>query len=780
MNKNRLNPKFFKLFLAFMAVSIVQAHAQQVISGKVLDEENQPLPYANVVLLSLPDSTFVTGTISDEKGIFSLSGQGQGKLLRISSVGYTTIYRACETGEIGVISMVPDAKLLDEVVVKGYLPVTRAKGDAMITTVAGSVLEKAGSGNQLLDKIPNVSAENGKVNVFGSGTAVVYVNGRRMRNTSELEQLSSDDIQSVEVVSNPGARYEAEVKAVVRIVLKKKQGEGFGFRNVTGVDYKYDWSENEQVDMNWRKGGLDLSGRVAAGNMYNKFKKELIQDSYLENHWQQRSDFVNDIHSYNFTGMLSANYQMNERHSLGVRYEYDRKPKATLDTDANTEVTRDGDFYEQTATTMHSNGQSYSHNLNLYYAGKLKDWRLDFNADGSWGKNKEPAVARESTRGVEGDDERTVTSLSRYDNTLYAAKLILSHPLAGGEVSVGSEYTYTDRTNFYQNKEGILSGDDSEIEENAVALFADYSRKFGKVYAQAGIRYEHISSDYYEQGGRVDDQSRTYDHVFPSASLSFPIKRVQVQLKYRASISRPRYSMLRSNIYYANRYTYEGGNPLLRPALMQDISMNIVYRWISFYAGFCHNKDAYVAYTRAYSDELPTVGINTFKNVDDYNEIDASLNLSPIVGIWHPRWSLSFSQTWFPAETPQGRREFNHPLGSFSWRNGFSLPGDFLLNADLHYMTEGHSENIELLKDRWWANLTLGKSFLKNRLSLQCMVVDLFNTRRSPLMLYSGVRTSMHDEHMRRSFSFTFRYNFNVTKNKYKGTGAGTEQKRRM
>lgn len=772
--------KFFKLLLAFMAISIAQAHAQQVISGKVLDEQKQPLPYVNVVLLSLPDSTFVTGTTSDEKGMFSLSGQMQGRLLRISSVGYTTVYRICKVGDMGIVSMMPDARLLGEVVVRGNLPVTRAKGDAMITTVAGSVLEKAGSGNQLLDKIPNVSAENGKVNVFGRGTAVVYVNGRRMRNASELEQLSSDDIQAVEVVSNPGARYDADAKAVVRIVTKKKQGDGFGFRNVTGVSYKYDWSENEQVDLNWRKGGLDLSGRLIANNVYNTFKKELVQDSHLENHWQQRSDFVNNVHSQNFMGMLSANYQVNERHSLGVRYEYSRKPKGTIDTDMDTEVSCDGDFYEQTATTMHSNGRNYSHSLNLYYVGKLKDWTLDFNADGSWGKNKEPAIARESTRGVEENDERTVTSLSRYDNTLYAAKLVPSHPLAGGEVSVGSEYTYTDRTNFYQNEEGILSGDDSEIKEDALALFADYSRRFGKVYAQAGIRYEHISSDYYEQSERVEEQSRTYDHVFPSASLSFPVKKVQVQFSYRASISRPRYSMLRGNIYYANRYTYEGGNPLLRPALMQDLSMNVAYRWISLYVGFSHNKDASTAYTRAYSDELPTVGINTFKNVDAYNEVNASLNLSPTVGIWSPRWNLNFSQAWFPAETPQGRREFNHPLGAFSWRNGFSLPGDFRLDADMHYMTAGHSGNIELLKDRWWANLTLGKSFLKERLSLQCVVVDVFNTRRSPLMVYSGVRTAMHNEHMRRSFSFTLRYNFNAAKSKYKGTGAGTAQKRRM
>ena len=80
----------------------------------------------------------------------------------------------------------------------------------MVTTVTGSVLEKAGTGNDLLDKIPGLSANNGSVNVFGSGKAEIYINGRKMRNSSELDQLSSENIKSVEVLRNPGARYDAQ------------------------------------------------------------------------------------------------------------------------------------------------------------------------------------------------------------------------------------------------------------------------------------------------------------------------------------------------------------------------------------------------------------------------------------------------------------------------------------------------------------------------------------------------------------------------------------------
>ena len=172
----------------------------QTISGKLVDEQNQPLPYANVVLLSLPDSAFVSGTISGEDGSFTLDATSENQIVRISSIGYKTVFKPVSPANIGIVQLVSDAQQLGEVVVKADLPKTRVKGNAMVTTVTGSVLEKAGTGNDLLDKIPGLSANNGSVNVFGSGEAEIYINGRKMRNSSELDQLSSDNIKSVETV----------------------------------------------------------------------------------------------------------------------------------------------------------------------------------------------------------------------------------------------------------------------------------------------------------------------------------------------------------------------------------------------------------------------------------------------------------------------------------------------------------------------------------------------------------------------------------------------------
>ena len=237
----------------------------QNITGKVLDEQNQPFPYVNV-LLQKADSSYIAGTITAEDGTFTLKSTPDGKLLNLSFVGYKTICKEVTSENMGVIQLLPDDLLLSEVVVKAELPKPEYKGDALVTSIQGTVLEKAGTAEDLLDKIPNVTAQDGNVVVFGRGTPEIYINGRKMRDASELEQLTSDQVKSVEVVSNPGARYDASVKAVIRIYTKKIAGEGFGIDNRAVATHreKYGMSYYDQFNFNYRKNGFDLSGMLYA------------------------------------------------------------------------------------------------------------------------------------------------------------------------------------------------------------------------------------------------------------------------------------------------------------------------------------------------------------------------------------------------------------------------------------------------------------------------------------------------------------------------------------
>ena len=134
--------KIGKALLLLCSLTSAGEIAAQTVSGKLIDENKQPLPYANVVLLSLPDSTFVTGTVTAEDGTFSLNTTTPNQLVRISSIGYNTVYKPVQPANLGVIQLTSDTQQLGEVVVKADLPKIRVKGDAMVTTVAGSIIRK--------------------------------------------------------------------------------------------------------------------------------------------------------------------------------------------------------------------------------------------------------------------------------------------------------------------------------------------------------------------------------------------------------------------------------------------------------------------------------------------------------------------------------------------------------------------------------------------------------------------------------------------------------------
>lgn len=249
------------LFMLVCTFSSLEVSAQ-TITGKLIDENSQPLPYANVVLLSLPDSTFVSGTISGEDGVFTLETTSKNQIVKISSIGYKTVYKPTVPTNIGIVQLVSDAQMLGEVVVKGNLPVTRMKGDAMVTSVENSVLSKVGSANDVLTKIPGITKKQDTFEVFGKGTPLIYINGRKLHDLSELEQLNSDEIKKVEVIRNPGSRYDATVKAVVRIQTIKRQGDGFGFNLRSSYYQSKNTDLIEQANFNYRHDNLDIFGSV--------------------------------------------------------------------------------------------------------------------------------------------------------------------------------------------------------------------------------------------------------------------------------------------------------------------------------------------------------------------------------------------------------------------------------------------------------------------------------------------------------------------------------------
>ena len=614
-----MNKRTLITFLCFSAITPMMA---QDIKGKIVDEKGEPLAFANVVLLNRQDSAFVKGVVSGEDGHFAIDSACNNGIIKVTSVGYKTAWKDCTGENAGVIKMVADSKVLGEVVVKSFQPKTILKNGGMTTTVAGSVLEKAGTMEHLLDRIPNVSAQNGNIKVFGRGEPIIYINGRQMRDRSELDRLSSDNIKSVEVIANPGARYAASTKAVIRITTKKIQGDGFGFDATTegSYDEKKNMGGYARLNLYYRRNGLELGAYAYGSKQSSPDEKDLQQMTYLDKtlNQQDRTRWKNKTET--FSSRLNASYQFDDNNSLGASISFLRNPK--LQTDGKTEgsVLRDEVLTETTTYIRSEFGQNSNWSSNIYYVGKIGKLGIDFNTDWFWSKGNNRNNIDEHYQEVNSEiQNQLVSSTTSKYNRLIASKMVLSYPLLGGDLSVGGEYSFTNRnTNYTIIPNTLADNVIDRIKEGMVSAFVTYNRDFGKLNMEAGLRYENVDFKYYDDSQYMAEQSKTYGEWFPSLSLSMPIGNVQMQLSYAADINRPNYWVLRSGVQYSNHYTYETGNPFLVSEISRNISYDLAYKWLTFNLTYEHVSDPIYQTVEIYKDNA-TIGLMRMINGKSYN-----------------------------------------------------------------------------------------------------------------------------------------------------------------
>lgn len=774
-----MNKRTLITFLCFSAITPMMA---QDIKGKIVNEKGEPLAFANVVLLNRQDSAFVKGVVSGEDGHFAIDSACNNGIIKVTSVGYKTAWKDCTGENAGVIKMVADSKVLGEVVVKSLLPKTILKNGGMTTTVAGSILEKAGTMEHLLDRIPNVSAQNGNIKVFGRGEPIIYINGRQMRDRSELDRLSSDNIKSVEVIANPGARYAASTKAVIRITTKKILGDGFGFDATT--EGSYDEKKNAggyaRLNLYYRRNGLELGAYAYSSKQSSPDEKDLQQMTYLDKtlNQQDRTRWKNKTET--FSSRLNASYQFDDNNSLGASISFLRNPK--LQTDGKTEgsVLRD-EVLTETYTSIRSEfGQNSNWSSNVYYVGKVGKLGIDFNTDWFWSKGNNKNNIDEHYQEVNSEiQNQLVNSTTSKYNRLIASKMVLSYPLFGGDLSVGGEYSFTNRnTNYAIIPNTLADNVIDRIKEGMASAFVTYNRDFGKLNMEAGLRYENVDFKYYDDGQYMAEQSKTYGEWFPSLSLSMPIGNVQMQLSYAADINRPNYWVLRSGVQYTNHYTYETGNPFLVSEISRNISYDLAYKWLTFNLTYEHVSDPIYQTVEMYKDNA-TIGLMRMINGKSYNNVTSTLNLQPTFGIWHPMLSAMVEKQWFELETRDGQY-LNKPVAMFRFNNTFDTKWA-MFSVMMTYITKGYEENHYIYKPMFNTDLSIYKSFLKDCLTFQLYVNDVFGTNDSHIIgKYGKLKETIFDEFSTSKISLTVRYKFNTTRSKYKGTGAGDSQKNRM
>ncbi len=766
---DKSNPKEKKIFVE------CTHKTERHLTGTIIDEQGQPVAYANIAILNPADSTLISGGVSNASGYFAIPYEQEKVLARISYVGYKTIYKICNQPIVGTIRMQPESYKLNGVEVKGQRPLVRMKDDAFVTTVEGSYLSKMGTGADVLGHIPGVLRDGGNIEVIGRGKPLIYINGRQMRNENELAQLSSDQIKDVEVVMTPGAKYDATVKAVIRIKTIRPVGEGFSFnsRTVAGVNhYVYGL---EELNMNYRMGGLDIFGMAEYENRRSRQTNDSRQDTYLQNHYQQNSL----MHYYNknqmLAGKLGFNYMLNDNHSIGMTYTVTSRPNSQT-SDYFTTMLIDKQTDDQITGRGKVDGDDIQHIISGYYAGQTGKWSLDANADVLLQKqNSDNLTFEDATQG----DDRTVTTCNDVKNRLYAAKFVAGHPLWKGKLEIGAEGSHVNRTDVFSNVENIINASDTKIEENSTAAVVQLKQRLNKLTLIAGLRYEYLDSRYYESGVKMGDESRTYSDLFPSLMLMYPLKNVRARLSYSRNINRPAFSQLSGNVKYINRYTYESGNPYLKPSYRDNLSLALNYKWLTGMIDYARVHDYIITSYSSYKDD-PTIALLRKDNARGYDNLSLMVSVAPVFGKYHPQLMMATQMQNLEVQYRGETKKMNSPMAIVRFNNAVNLPFDSWLNADFSWRSAGDTENIHLAQS-WQFDISLYKAFWNDRLTIKLACTDLFASIRQKATIYSDIREINLDKRLDpRNLEITVRYNFNPAKSKYRGQGAGNDAKGRL
>ncbi len=764
----------------------VSALAQnQSLVGHITDENGEPMPFVNVMLLSLPDSTFVQGTVTDEQGSFNLPTDKKDGLLKVSCVGYQTQYIRPTNGL--TIQMTMDAQLLGEVVVKSQLPQTRLTGNSMITTIQGSVLEDSGTAQEMLTKVPGMTGSEDGLEVLGKGAPIVYINGRLMRDDSELRRLRSDDIRDVEVINNPGAQYDATVRAVVRIRTKKQQGDGLSLDlNLTDdQDLQYGFNTPRgKLGLNYRKNGVDVFGSVYYRHTDYRQYSSLEEIANTTKVFRQVGPYTMTWKNDQLVYTAGANWQVSDNHSLGIRADL------THYLGGENKVIYDEDVFENDAFLDHLYSVQTSKETkplgiltNAYYNGTAGKLGIDFNFDFL---NTATNTDRENVEQSQIEDD-FVRSRSGAESRLYASKLVLSYPVWKGSIEAGTEMTFAKRHNTYWIDKQTIANTDADIKENNIAAFAQYACDFGKWgQASVGMRYEHTLLDYRDVTND-DFLYRPQDEFFPTASYSVALGKVEMGLSYGIKTNRPSFFAMNDAVTYISRYSMQAGNSQLLNERIQDLTLNVGYKWLAFTASYSHCKNPITQWAYLTDGDAALIKhINLDKPV---NTIGAFISVTPRAGIWslNATAGMEKQDLWLDLEdihVPKGTRRvyFDKPVFTFNAFNTFSFKHDW--KVDINFMFRSHGHQLNFYNDYNYLNLgvVVQKSFLKDKsLTIRAAVLDILQrcgmNEYSDMGYYQIQQNNVFSTH---KFQVSVYYRLNSTRSKYKGTGAGKDAQERM
>lgn len=779
------------LLLALLTFSAL--HAQETttgnIYGKVLDDRQAGLGYVNILLLNPADSSLIRGGLTDDNGDYSFQAIPSGKyLIMASMVGMENTYT--QVFEIGTAAdyMMDDLVLvaanieLATVEIKAQKPFMELKGDRIVMNVENSPVNTGNNALEVLAKAPAVTVDqNDRISLKGKQGVLVIVNGKNTYLSNEelarmLAGMPAETIESIEIMHNPPAKYDAAGNAgIINIVLKKDKNLGFNGSLQAGIGRGRYGRANGGLRLNYRQKKFNLFGN------YNYYQNQRYQDRNFSrsipfpggiNVIDQKVKETNNNQSHSFQG--GADWFVNDKTTLGVLFKGNTG-------NWNMEASTLSDIHGynpapysrvSAGSEMKESWENLSGNFN--WSQKFSgDRNLNLDLDYSSYDNPGDQYYENyflDAEGVEVAPENNFRNINNSSVVIKAIKVDYSHPLpdqdAGLDMGIKFSDVSTDNLLIFDrwiNKGWINDGLFSNqfmYSEQIFAAYGNFSKSWDKWSFQAGLRAENTQSTG-ESPNRDQLVDLKYLNLFPSLNLSRTLNdNNQFSLSYSRRIDRPTYQNMNPFYFFLDQFTYGKGNPFLRPQYSDTY-------------GFSHSYKSRLitslTYTRTRESISEVIQLNpetgegyqTFDNLDNFENYSINISAPVTFSDW---WTLRTNSTAFYNRI-SGTLE-SGPLVNeqFSYRlylsNSFSLPSGWQAELSGFYQSKMAINNFKI-NPIYQIDLGLSKSLFDGRGKLAVNLSDMFYTQVfSGLVQQNDLSLSIESFNDTRRGNLTFSYNF--------------------
>ena len=745
------------------------------LKGRLTDEHQQPLAYANISLLSPADSSLIGGGVSNEAGDFVIPTDAYRVIVKCSFIGYETIWHTCEVGDIGSFQMKPDSYTLKGVTVKGAKRLVYSTDKGLVANVQGTVLEQFGSVSDMLTHLPLMMSDG---SVAGRGKPEIYINNKKVRDESELDRLRADEILSAEIITNPGAEYGAEIRSVIRLKTVRKAGEGWSGNFAGTYRQGEQWYGRLNAALNYRtRNGMDFfaKGNITESNSLMTYpsKSELIGSSTWN--YEKNMNWHNRFISY-YTD-FGWNWEINEHHSVGVTYTLNSLIKGSRSNNEQDEkVWQEGLLTDNVHTSGVTNGKpKLSHSINAYYVGEIGKWKFDFSGDFYRNQNLDEMSGYDN-------GQLSASSTTHNKNRLLAEKLTVTAPVPKGSLTFGEEVSNVDRTSdFTQN--GFSADNQIHQKTTTWSLYANYGLNIKEFTLNASLRWQNEHNSYEQNGQYIDEVSRNYHVLIPRISASYVSGNWNHTLSYNSHRLNPSYRWLSSSVDYAGKYEYRTGNPFLQPQTHDIISWESRWKWLYAMLKYDYTRNVYTDFHTIYDEiEHPGVELMDFRMIPSIQTIALVLNVSPKIGIWQINYTAAFDFSDWELEPMGITQNFKGVQIEFNLDNTLTLPHSWLFNIQANISPaadQGFNQNSATGS----LDFRLSKQFLKDKsLSVALVANDILHTSNSKTIQYNGIgyRCEVDVYRDQRRVGLDLSWKFNAAKSRYKGSHAGQSERDRL